>query len=59
MDWVPAHFPTDEFGLADLMELHYEHEDPRKGFHEDWTTISLIMVVMRSGNFLFQMHFIG
>lgn len=40
LDWVPAHFPTDEFGLAkfDGTAL-YEHEDPRKGFQPDWNTL--------------------
>ncbi|RZM08637.1 MAG: 1,4-alpha-glucan branching enzyme, partial [Sphingomonas sp.] len=39
LDWVPAHFPTDAFGLAhfDGTAL-YEHEDPRLGFHPDWNT---------------------
>jgi 1,4-alpha-glucan branching enzyme len=39
MDWVPAHFPTDQHGLRhfDGTAL-YEHEDPRQGFHPDWNT---------------------
>jgi 1,4-alpha-glucan branching enzyme len=40
LDWVPAHFPRDDWALArfDGTAL-YEHDDPRRGEHPDWGTL--------------------
>jgi len=40
IDWVPAHFPRDDWALArfDGTPL-YEHADPRRGAHPDWGTL--------------------
>ena len=39
IDWVPAHFPTDAHGLGHFDGTHlFEHADPRRGFHPDWTS---------------------
>ncbi|MCR5536315.1 MAG: 1,4-alpha-glucan branching protein GlgB [Succinivibrio sp.] len=40
LDWVPAHFPTDAFGLARFDGTPvYEYEDPRRGWHPDWNSL--------------------
>ncbi|UCD19130.1 MAG: 1,4-alpha-glucan branching protein GlgB [candidate division WOR-3 bacterium] len=39
LDWVPSHFPSDDYGLAYYDGTHlYEHADPRKGLHPDWNS---------------------
>jgi 1,4-alpha-glucan branching enzyme len=39
LDWVPSHFPTDEWALGYFDGTHlYEHSDPRKGIHKEWNS---------------------
>jgi 1,4-alpha-glucan branching enzyme len=53
LDWVPAHFPRDDFGLArfDGTAL-YEHADPRRGAHPDWGTLVFNFARHEVRNFL-------
>jgi 1,4-alpha-glucan branching enzyme len=39
LDWVPSHFPTDGHGLGFFDgTCLFEHSDPRRGFHPDWSS---------------------
>jgi 1,4-alpha-glucan branching enzyme len=53
LDWVPAHFPRDEWALArfDGTAL-YEHLDPRRGAHPDWGTLVFNLGRREVRNFL-------
>ena len=53
LDWVPAHFPRDDWALArfDGTAL-YEHEDPRRGAHPDWGTLVFNLSRNEVRNFL-------
>jgi 1,4-alpha-glucan branching enzyme len=40
LDWVPSHFPSDDFALASFDGTHlFEHADPRRGVHPDWNSL--------------------
>jgi 1,4-alpha-glucan branching enzyme len=40
LDWVPGHFPRDDYGLAFFDGTHlYNHADPRQGLHPEWGTL--------------------
>ncbi|MFD3248434.1 1,4-alpha-glucan branching protein GlgB [Rahnella aquatilis] len=40
LDWVPGHFPSDTYGLAQFDGTAlYEYADPREGYHQDWNTL--------------------
>lgn len=39
LDWVPSHFPGDQHGLVNFDGTNlYEHQDPRLGYHPEWTS---------------------
>ncbi len=53
MDWVPGHFPKDEWALARFDgEPLYEHSDPRRGEHMDWGTLIFDFGQSQVRNFL-------
>ncbi|MEC8420057.1 MAG: 1,4-alpha-glucan branching protein GlgB [Verrucomicrobiota bacterium] len=40
LDWVPGHFPADEFALSKFDgTCLFEHQDPRQGIHAEWGTL--------------------
>jgi 1,4-alpha-glucan branching enzyme len=40
LDWVPSHFPNDDYGLGFFDGTHlFEHADPGRGIHPDWESL--------------------
>ena len=53
LDWVPAHFPKDTFGLANFDgTCLYENPDPRRGAHPHWGTLIFDFGKPQVNNFL-------
>ncbi|MFI9468268.1 1,4-alpha-glucan branching enzyme [Streptomyces sp. NPDC052492] len=53
MDWVPAHFPRDEWALAEFDGRPlYEHSDPLRAAHPDWGTLEFDFGRREVRNFL-------
>jgi 1,4-alpha-glucan branching enzyme len=53
LDWVPAHFPRDEWALAWFDGAPaYEHPDPRRGEHPDWGSLIFDFGLPEVQNFL-------
>jgi len=59
-DWVPAHFPKDDWALArfDGTAL-YEHADPRKGEHPDWGTLVRNFLIANALYWMDEFHIDG
>ena len=53
LDWVPAHFPRDAFGLGNFDgQPLYEHPDKRRGEHPHWGTLIFNYAKREVENFL-------
>lgn len=60
LDWVPGHFPSDIWGLAEFDGTDlYEYSDPREGYHQDWNTLIYNYSRYEVRNFWLVMRCIG